>query len=80
MIALRNVNNKLQEGESMNTIDKPWLLHVGASGKGLSPTFYSHKGPYWRTTRDATVISFTDAFKDAIMQILHTVMSHMSTQ
>ena len=68
----------------MNTIDKPWLLHVGASGKGLSPTFYSHKGPYWRTTRDATVTAFTDTFmdtfKDAIMQIPHIVTSHVSTQ
>ena len=63
----------------MNTKDKPWLLHVGASGKGLSSTFYNHKGPYWRTTRDATVTAFTDAFMDAfkgaIMQILHTVIS-----
>ena len=49
----------------MNTKDKPWLLHVGASGKCLSPTFYSHKGLYWRTTRDATVTAFTDAFTDA---------------
>ena len=64
----------------MNTKDKPWLLHVGASSKGLSPTIYGHKGPYWRTTPDATVTGFTDAFKDAIMQILHTVKSHMSTQ
>ena len=64
----------------MNTKDKPWLLHVGASGKGVSPTFYSHKGPYWRTTRGATVTAFTNAFKDAIMQILHTVKSHVSTQ
>ena len=62
----------------MNTKDKQWLLHVGASGKGLSPTFYSHKGPYWRTTRDATVTAFTDAFMDAIMQMLHTVTSHVS--
>jgi len=38
--------HKLQEGESKNTKDKPWLLHFGASGKGLSPTFYSHKGAY----------------------------------
>ena len=68
--------HKLQEGESKNTKDKPWLLHVGASGKGLSPTFYSHKGSYWMTTRDATVAALTDA----IMQILHTVMSHVSTQ
>ena len=72
--------HKFQEGESMNTKDKPWLLHVGASGKGLSPTIYGHKGPYWRTTPDATVTAFTDAFKDAIMQILHTVRSHVSTQ
>ena len=68
----------------MNTKDKQWLLHIGASGKGLSPTFYSHKGLYWSTTRDAIVIAFmdafTDAFKDAIMQILHTVTSHVSTQ
>ena len=38
--------HKTQEGESKNTKDKPWLLHFGASGKGLSPTFYSHKGAY----------------------------------
>ena len=62
--------HKLQKGESKNTKDKPWLLHVGASGKGLSPTFYSHKGHYWRTTRDAIVAAFTDALKYAIMQIL----------
>ena len=72
--------HKLQKGESKNTKDKPWLLHVGASGKGLSPTFYSHKGHYWRTTRDATVAALTDAFKGTIMQILHTVMPHVSTQ
>ena len=72
--------HKLQEGESKNTKDKPWLLHVGASGKGLSPSFYSHKGHYWMTTRDTTVIAFTDAFKDAIMQILHIVTSHVRTQ
>ena len=36
--------HKSQEGESKNTKDKPWLLHFGASGKGLSPAFYSHKG------------------------------------
>src|SRR6185503_13092678 len=29
---------KLKESKSMNIKDKPWLLHVGASGKGLSPT------------------------------------------
>ena len=68
--------HKLQEGESKNTKDKSWLLHVSASGKGLSPTFYSHKGHYWRTTRDATVTALTDA----IMHILHTVQSHMRTQ
>ena len=76
--------HKLQEGDSMNTKDKPWLLHICASSKGLSSTFYSHKGPYWRTTRDATMIAFTDAFMDAfkggIMQILHIVTSHVSTQ
>ena len=37
---------KIQEGKSKNTKDKPWLLHFGASGKGLSPSFYSHKGAY----------------------------------
>ena len=38
--------HKLQEGESKNIKDKPWLLHVGASVKGLSATFYSDKGLY----------------------------------
>ena len=38
--------HKLQEGKSKNTKDKPWLLHFGASGKGLSPAFYSRKGAY----------------------------------
>ena len=38
--------HKSQEGESKNTKEKPWLLHFGAFGKGLSPTFYSHKGAY----------------------------------
>ena len=46
--------------------------------------FYSHKGHYQRTTRDATVAALTDAFidafRDAIMQILHTLTSHVSTQ
>ena len=70
----------LQEDENKNTKCKPWLLNDGASGKGLSPTFYSHKGLYWRTTRDATVVAFTGTFKDAIMQILHTVKSHVSMQ
>ena len=37
---------KIQEGESKNTKDKPWLLHFDAFGKVLSPTFYSHKGAY----------------------------------
>ena len=37
---------KIQEDESKNTKEKPWLLHFGASAKGLSPTFYSHKGAY----------------------------------
>ena len=36
--------HKSQEGESKNTMEKPWLLHFGASGKGFSPAFYSHKG------------------------------------
>ena len=38
--------HKSQEGESKNTKDKPWPLHFDASGKGLSPTFYSQKGAY----------------------------------
>ena len=38
--------HKLQEGESKNTKDKPWLLHFGAFGNGLSAAFYSHKGAY----------------------------------
>ena len=38
--------HKSQEGESKNTKEKPWLLHFGASAKGLSPAFYSHKGAY----------------------------------
>ena len=75
-------HTKLQEGKSMNTKDNPWFLHAGASGEGLSLTFYSRKGCYRRTTRDATVIAFTDAFmdafNDAIIQILHTVTSHVS--
>ena len=67
---------KFQEGESKNTKYKPWLQNAGASSKGLSPTFYSCKGPYWRTTRDAIVVALTDA----IMQILHTVQSHVTIQ
>ena len=39
--------HKSQEGESKNTKEKPWLLQFGASAKGLSPAFYSHKGTYW---------------------------------
>ena len=38
--------HKFQEGERKNTKDRPWSLHIGASGKGLSPAFYSHKGAY----------------------------------
>ena len=53
--------HKFQEGESKNTKYKPWLQNAGASSKGLSPTFYSRKGSYWRITRDATVTAFTDA-------------------
>ena len=34
---------KIQEGENKNTKEKPWSLHFGASGKSLSPAFYSHK-------------------------------------
>ena len=52
------------------------LMNVGASARGLSPIFYSHKGHYWRTTREAIVAALTAA----IMQILHTVQSHVSTQ
>ena len=44
--------------------------------KASHPPFYSHKGSYWRTTRDAAVAAFTNA----IMQILHTVQSHVSIQ
>ena len=44
--------------------------------KASHPPFYSHKGSYWRTTRDAAVAAFTNA----IMQILHTVQSHVSVQ
>ena len=76
--------HKLQEGESKNIKDKPWLLHVGVSGKGLSSTFYSCKGPYWRTTHDATMTAlmgaFMDAYKGAIIEIIQIVTSHMSTQ
>ena len=35
--------HKTQEGENNNTKEKPWLLHFGASGKSLSPAFYSYK-------------------------------------
>ena len=42
----------------------------------LSLTFYSRKGPYWRTTHDAKVA----ALKSAIMQILHIVQSQVSLQ
>ena len=38
--------HKSQEGESKNTKEKPWLLHFGASAKGRSLAFYSHKGTY----------------------------------
>ena len=38
--------HKSQEGESKNTKEKPWLLHFGASAKGLSLAFDSHKGTY----------------------------------
>ena len=37
---------KIQEGVNKNTKEKSWLLHFGASAKGLSPAFYSHKGAY----------------------------------
>ena len=35
--------HKSQEGESKNTKEKSWSLQFGASGKGLSSAFYSHK-------------------------------------
>ena len=35
--------HKSQEVESKNTKEKSWSLHFGASGKSLSPAFYSHK-------------------------------------
>ena len=38
--------HKTQEGENKNTKEKPWSLHFDAFGKGLTPTFYSHKGAY----------------------------------
>ena len=34
---------KIQEGENKNIKEKPLSLHFGASGKSLSPAFYSHK-------------------------------------
>ena len=34
---------KIQGGENKNNKEKPWLLHFGASGKSLSPAFYSYK-------------------------------------
>ena len=64
------------QDERKNTKCKPWLQNTGALGKGLSPTFYSRKGPYWRTTHDATVAALTSA----IMQILHIVQSHVSVE
>ena len=60
---------KNQEGESKNTKDKSCLLHFDASGKGLSPTFYSHKGAYWRKTCDSTVhVSRTYSWQHSRMQ------------
>ena len=38
------------------------------------PPFIATKGPCWRRTCEATVAAFTDA----IIQILHTVQSHVS--
>ena len=82
--------HKLQEGESKNTKDKPWLLNNWWFWQRLLPPFYSRKGAYWRRTRDPTVHAFMDAFmavfmewftgaaKDAI--ILQTVTSHVSTE
>ena len=34
---------KIQEDENKNTKEKSWSQHFGASGKGLSRAFYSHK-------------------------------------
>ena len=68
--------HKFQEVENKNTKHKPWLQNAAAYSKGHSPAFYSHKGSYWRATRDTTVAALTDA----IMHILHTVQSHVSTQ
>ena len=42
-IFCRKELHKSQEGESKNTKEKPWSLHFGASGKSLSPAFYSQK-------------------------------------
>ena len=36
--------HKTQEGESKNTKDRPWSLHFGASGKGLSLPFIATRG------------------------------------
>ena len=44
------------------------------------PPFIATRDTTGEKTRDATVVAFTGAFKDAIMQILHTVTSHVSTQ
>ena len=38
--------HKSQECESKNTKQMPWLLYFSAFTKGISPTFYSHKGAY----------------------------------
>ena len=43
-ISCWNKLQKSQEGESKNTKDKPWLLHFGAFGKGLSLPFIATRG------------------------------------
>ena len=71
----KTVHN-FQEGENKNAKCKLGLQKVGASGKASYPPFYSRGGFHRRTTRDATVIAITSV----IMQILHTVTSHVSIQ
>ena len=68
--------HKFQEGESKNTKGQPWLQIVVVSGKSLSPTLYSRMGLHWRTTRDATITAVTGI----IVQILHTVNSHVTAE
>ena len=78
--------HKSQEGKSKNTKQRPWLLHFGASAKGLSLPFIATRElteeNLWINSAcftDAFMAAFTDAVKNAIMQILQTVTSHVST-